>query len=149
MVKEGSCRGSWRRSGVRRGRSAQASAVSAARFLHGRRKVLEEVPAIGDFQGVRGRLSDGLGEGHQAVTAHDLGQARHLFHERPALALALIAGEPTHVQTDDQPPTADGLLGYLTPISAVDPRGRMLALRTPACRPASRRIDHQVAIGGH
>jgi hypothetical protein len=37
-----------------------------------------------------------------------LGQARDLFHERPALALALIAEEPAHVQTDDQPPSADG-----------------------------------------
>jgi hypothetical protein len=47
--------------------------VSAACFLYGRREVLEEVPTIGDFQGVRGRLPDGFGECHEAVTAHDLG----------------------------------------------------------------------------
>lgn len=47
--------------------------MSATDLLHGCREVLEEVPPICHLQCVGGGLPDGLGEGHQPVTADDLG----------------------------------------------------------------------------
>nr|WP_228472845.1 hypothetical protein [Streptomyces cyaneochromogenes] len=93
--------------------SAQACAVAAAHLLYGRREVWEEVPAIGDFQSAGGRLSDGLGEGHQAVTAHDLGAGVLLEPSGNRVGLAVrqdVYGPEGHDVDEDRavgPPFAE------------------------------------------
>lgn len=60
-----------------------------AGLLHGRAKVLQQVPAIGDFQGVRCGLLDGLAVSGGTVPANDLGAGMRSEPGGEGVALAV------------------------------------------------------------